>query len=172
MQEAGKIDAVVGLQAIQDAVKKKTGVSEAGELGRLFATSTLAGMQAQLAGRIENFFIDIGRRIEPIVMPIARRLFATFEKFESNDKLRALGDRLLFGLERFGNWVVNNWPQIEGYLVRGFELIVGAVDLMASGVGLLITYWEPIKTTLVGLGLVVGALVGMVLVAGATEVVA
>jgi tape measure domain-containing protein len=128
LQEAGKLDAATGIEAILEAVRKKTGTTQAGELGAKFAATTLEGLQAQLTGGIQNTFINIGRRVAPILMPVASKIVAALMSALDNPRLKAAGERLLIRLERFGAWVIAHMPQIEKVFTQAVDGVALAID--------------------------------------------
>ncbi len=158
MQEAGKIDADMAIEAILAAVRKKTGTARAGEAGENFAKTTLVGMQATLAAGVRNVFIDIGQRIEPVVMSLANKIAGLFGKIVESDKFANLIDLYVSKLEQFDAWVDANWPEIESALLKGFEFLDKTIRASFEGLQLLADNWEMVKGILIGVGVVVGIL--------------
>jgi tape measure domain-containing protein len=162
LQEAGKLDAGIGIDAILAAVRKKTGTSEAGELGQKVATSTLDGMLRTLDAGITNMFIDVGSRLEPIVMPIAQRVIGMFDVIRNHPGLRTLGDLIISRLERVRDWTVQNWPAIQAVLVVGLDAAARAgTGLIAVG-DYIVNNWDDIENVLKTVGIMAqGAAIGV-----------
>lgn len=156
LQEAGKIDAGTGLEAILEAVRVKTGTKQAGELGEKFAKTTLAGMAGAAGAGLSNFFVDVGRQLEPIIMPIAQRLIGVFDRVKNDPVIRGIGQSLLASLQNFGNWVLTNWPAIESAIITGVQYIGRAFQFGADVAGFLAEHWGIIKTVGYGVGIVLG----------------
>lgn len=96
LMQSGKIDASTGLNAIGEAVKKKTGIKEFGELGQKFADQTLTGMAGKLKGQMELLFIKAGEKVLPVLEktlgPIAKDIMAAFDSPEAAMVIDAIGD--------------------------------------------------------------------------------
>lgn len=167
MQEQGQIDSVMGIEAIIDAVKLKTGVETTGEAGADFASKTLEGQEAQLKGFFQNLFIDIGAAVEPVFVPIVGKLIELLKSIAKNPDVQALGTFLLNRFELFGMWVEANWPTIMGVINTGISLVASLIRGAVDTIDFFAQNWETVRTVLIGVGIVLG-----ILAAGAALVLA
>ncbi len=123
LQQAGKIDAAVGLEAILDAVRQKTGTSKAGDAA--LNNKTIDASMRRLDADMRNAMIDIGMAIEPTLAPLVARIPELFHAVMEDPAIQDLGRQLLSGFEQFGLWVDANWPEIK-------DTVVGAVQFMGD----------------------------------------
>jgi tape measure domain-containing protein len=150
MQKTGKIQADVAIEAIFGAVKDKTGVANFGDLARKRAETTLSGILAGTKARVQNFFIDVGEAVGPIVTPMAKKFAGLFTGLLNNNKLRLFGDRALEAFHRIGVWVDQNWPRIEGFIVSGFEAAVAGANQLFDAGEYLVENWYTLSTAFEG----------------------
>lgn len=156
LQEAGKLDAGIGIDAILEAVRKKTGTKEAGELGAKVARSTIDGMLRTLQAGITNMFVDIGRVLEPIVMPIASRVIGLFDVVRNHPKMRMFGDLIVLRLQRVADWTEEHWPQIESILVGGLNMVADAGMALLDVGDWIVDHWGQIEPVLKTVGIMAG----------------
>lgn len=159
--EGGKITSEIAIPAILAAVKKKTGVEEFGDLGKEAAAKTLAGMQRQLVGAVDNLWINVGTAMEPTVMALSKRLGELLGELRNNPDLKALGGFLLNRFEALGLWVEAEWPAIRSAVVTGFEAVVASVRFAGDAVQAVIDNWGTVKTVLAGVAGILAVVAGV-----------
>lgn len=75
LMQKGKVDAETGLQAIENAIKRKLGESELGEAGAKFADTTIEG----IAGKFKAWAQDSGLRVlDKVAAPITEKMGNAF----------------------------------------------------------------------------------------------
>jgi tape measure domain-containing protein len=157
LQEAGKIDSGIGIDAILEAVRKKTGTTKAGELGEKVARETIDGMVRVLRAGVENMFTDIGRTLEPIVMPIAKRVIGLFDVVRNHKGLKVFGEILVSRLQRVADWIETNWTKVEGVLVAGLDMAANAGLALISVADYIVDHWGEIGPMLKTVGILAGS---------------
>jgi tape measure domain-containing protein len=134
LMSAGKIDSALGLEAIQEAIKVKTGVSEFGELGKKFADTTLMGMAGKLKGGFDNMFTAAGEKVLPILEktlgPIAKEVMGFFEGEGGSDFI----DGIASAFETVGE-VINTIIPIGKMFFSGLSGPIGDLMFGMKGVG-------------------------------------
>ncbi len=153
-RKGGHIGSDVAIDAIMDAVKHKTHETELGQAGAAFASTTLAGMKAQLSGGFENFFIDVGEKITPGLSKIGGLLGGTIKRLAEDPHLSDLGDLMLTKWRAFGSWVEGNWPAIESAVVRGVRMIEDVITGSIKVVGFFTDHWDTVREVIDGVALV------------------
>jgi len=169
MQQAGKITGDVAIEAIIDAIKHKTHESNLGEAGKAFADSTITGMRNQFAAGVSNFFLDVGKELEPGMVQLTQLVKGTIVKLAENQELRDVGSALLERWGQFINFMTRNWPRIEGMLVVGLHAVVGAAGLLIKAGDWVVEHWDGVSTALQGLtvvalgaGIAISTVVGLI----------
>lgn len=156
MLEAGEVDAALGLSAIGEAVKKKTGVKEFGEAGEQFASQTIDGMIARFKAAGQNFFIDAGMQILPGLETVAGLISGTLSKIADDPELAALGSFLVYQFDRFVSWIEANWPEIEALIIGGVHLIADVIYGAFAVIDFFAEHWGAVKVVMIGLAVVFG----------------
>lgn len=139
MQQAGKLTSEMAFPAIMQAVMKKTGSKEVGQVGKKIAESTLGGLAGQLKAQVQNAFIDIGTAATPAIMgafaPIKDELGQLF-------KSPALREGIVVAFETVGQLVREAIPYVKEFVTSigaGFSeawpAIKGAVGILFEGFG-------------------------------------
>lgn len=161
LQQQGKIDATSGIEAILEAVRHKTGTSQAGEAAR--NNPTMDASFARLHGDITNAFIDIGQAITPTLEKLTAHIPELFRAIRDDPAVADLGAFLLNQFEGFGLWVEANWPQIKDTVLDAVHAIDSVIRAQFAVIETLRDNWEGIKAVL---GFVAGAF-GVVAAGGA-----
>ncbi len=168
LQQAGKITGDVAIEAIIDAIKHKTHEENLGDVGKAFADSTISGMRQQFAGGVSNFFLDVGKQLEPGMVQLAQLIKGTIVRITENPELQNFGTEMLARWQQFVSFLSRNWPRIESMVIGGIGLIVGGMKLMAGAIDFTIAHWDQIGPVIqaataltVGFGLVVGTVAGL-----------
>lgn len=106
LQQKGKIDATIGLKAIENAIKRKLGESELGEAGAKFADTTITGF----LGRIKAFGQDAGLTlVEKLIAPLTRVAGTAMTRlgtFIGSAEGAATIERMADGLGRFAEQAI------------------------------------------------------------------
>lgn len=152
LQQAGKITGDVAIEAIIDAIKHKTHEANLGEAGKAFADSTITGMRNQFAAGVSNFFLDVGKLLEPGMVKITQLIKGTVVKLAENPQLAGLGTGLLERWTKFIDYITKNWPRIELALVAGLTLIVGGMNIMVGALDLAAAHWDELSIVLKAVG--------------------
>jgi len=126
------IDADTAIEAIKDAVMHKTHEGNLGEVAANRAKSTLTGMLDSLKAGVENFWIDVGEKMQPGATRIAKLISGTLGKLADDPKITGLGDFMLAKWEKFSNFLQANWPQIESVLVGGLHAVADSITFVAG----------------------------------------
>lgn len=154
-QQAGKISADVGIAAILDAVKKKTGETELGEAGKAFANSTMSGISNQMKGAWENTLIDAGTFMAPGLMEISKLVKDTFTELMASDEVGQLVVTLKMAWSDFVDWFKEAWPSIKEVIPSVFAAVNTGIGLIVDGFRWLHDNWDTVKVALeVGLAVV------------------
>jgi tape measure domain-containing protein len=129
LQEAGKVSADVGLQAIERAINRKLGQKELGESGKRFANETITGLIGQIKARGQLVGIALGEKLVPSVSRVTQKVLSRFEDFISSDRGQKVIDRLGGTFDRLGDIAIKAMPLVEafmeGFTDRGIEAIEG-----------------------------------------------
>lgn len=89
LMQKGQIDAENGIEAIKKAILKKLNTKEAGEVGRNFAQTTLAGLWAQLKNIPKNLGISIAQFIDiKPLKDVMREVLDTVYGYDQNGLVR------------------------------------------------------------------------------------
>lgn len=158
MQEAGEIKAPEAIEAILEAVRKKTGVVNSGDAGKKFAESTLLGMSGVLAGGVSNFFIDVGDAMLPGLTKVFGLVRGTVAKFGNDPAMKQFGDVMLGKFNALVDWTVKNWPTIEKYATKAVYAIASAIVFVAEVFDASTVKGQAFYGALVGLAAVLGLL--------------
>lgn len=176
MQQAGKLTSEMAFPAIMQAVMKKTGASEVGQVGKKIAESTLGGLAGQLKAQVQNAFIDIGTAATPAIMgafkPIKDELGQLFAS-------PALREGIVVAFETVGQLLREAIPFVKefvGSLGQGFmeawPAMQGAIDILFDGFGGKQDWMGTVKELgkslgqIAALGVLVATVFGGMLVAG------
>ncbi len=128
IQQKGKLNADIGLQAIQNAINRKLQQSALGESGAKFADTTIVGM----FGRMKAFAQDTGLTIaDKLVAPLTKLTSGVFQRFvgflgsaEGVRFVDQLGDSLASAVD----WA----RKLAGWFGEGFGETFGALKEGAS----------------------------------------
>jgi hypothetical protein len=126
------IDADTAIEAIKDAVMHKTHEGSLGEVAANRAKSTLTGMLDTLKAGVENFWIDVGEKMQPGATRVAALISGTLGKLANDPKISGLGDFMLAKWEKFTNFLQANWPQIESVLIAGLYAVADSITFVAG----------------------------------------
>lgn len=123
MQEKRQLLAEPVIESILEAVRQKTGSSEAGEAGKKFAQSTLIGMMGVLKGNFQNLFIDVGDAMLPGLTSLMKLVTNAIGGLMKDPRIAAFGRFLLREFEYFVLWAEANWPEVSAMLTNGLVLL-------------------------------------------------
>jgi hypothetical protein len=126
------IDADTAIEAIKDAVMHKTHEGSLGEVASNRAKNTLTGMLDTLKAGVENFWIDVGEKMQPGATRVAALISGTLGKLANDPKISGLGDFMLAKWEKFTNFLQANWPQIESVLIAGLYAVADSITFVAG----------------------------------------
>jgi hypothetical protein len=126
------IDADTAIEAIKDAVMHKTHEGSLGEVAANRAKNTLTGMLDTLKAGVENFWIDVGEKMQPGATRVAALISGTLGKLANDPKISGLGDFMLAKWEKFTNFLQANWPQIESVLIAGLYAVADSITFVAG----------------------------------------
>ncbi len=132
MQQKGQLGGPEAIDAILDAVRKKTNTEFAGQAGEQFAKTTLTGMLGVWKARGKNMMIDIGDAILPGVTTLAKKLTDGLDSFLNNPTLGHIGRFLLLRFEYFTLWVEAEWPSITEKLTAGLQTVSFAIEFLVD----------------------------------------
>ncbi len=158
LQEQGKLGSDVGIEAIMEAVGKKTGAKTAGDAGRQFATTTLEGMKGVLSAGVQNLFLDIGQAILPTLMPLAEKGMEVFRDLLASPELADLGSKLLSEFKYFAAWVEAEWPMIKETIGDALTGITAGIWAGVEAVAFFTRNWDYIRPVLLGVAVILGLL--------------
>lgn len=106
LQQAGKVTADIGLQAIENAINRKLGQSSLGEAGAKFADTTIDG----LLGRMKSFAQDSGLTlVDRMTAPMTRmagNAFSALQGWISSPKGAETIGRIADGLGRAAEFAI------------------------------------------------------------------
>jgi tape measure domain-containing protein len=133
LMQAGKVTAEIGLQAIENAIKRKLGESELGEAGAKFADGTVDG----ILGRFKALAQDTGLRVlERVAGPLTDSLgglFAKLDKFIDTPEGAATIDRMAESLSRAAEGVGTWLAQLDEKKIAGwFDSLANAVSVLEN----------------------------------------
>lgn len=158
LQQAGKITADQGIDAIMKAVKFKLHENDLGDAGKEWANTTLEGFKGQLAGKFDNAMLDIGKLILPNLNHIAQSIQKVFSRLAESGLFQKLSDTLVRGFQRVADFVDMHMPEIESLVVGVVGAIISGVEGAIQVINFMNDHWEAVKVSLevvaVGLGLV------------------
>lgn len=169
LQQAGKVTADIGLQAIENAINRKLGQSSLGEAGAKFADTTIDGM----IGRIKSLGQDAGLtlvdRMTAPITALAGKGLTLFEGWISSPQGAETIGKIADGLGRaadfaidlsnsFGPAFASTWDTMKDGAASFFGLFAGG-DGKVTG--------ELIKSIGRGLGVIAAVAVGTVIAFGA-----
>ncbi|MBX3131640.1 MAG: tape measure protein [Polyangiaceae bacterium] len=135
MQQAGKITAEMGLDAIEKAIGKKAGGKGAGQAAAEFMDTTLSGM----IQRVQNFksilLDDIAEKLGPELKAVKPMLDDIMKALRSDEAKAVIGEiaggfRLLLGT------VQKAWPLVKAFaagFASEFKTIWGAFSKFSDG---------------------------------------
>jgi hypothetical protein len=126
------IDADTAIEAIKDAVMHKTHEGSLGEVAANRAKNTLTGMLDTLKAGVENFWIDVGEKMQPGATRVAKLIAGTLGKIADDPKVSELGEFLLAKWEKFTNFLQAKWPQIESAVIGGLHTVADAIKSTAN----------------------------------------
>lgn len=134
-RKGNKIGADVAIDAVMEAVMHKTHESALGDAGAAFASTTLAGMRAQMGAEFDNLLTDVGVKLLPGVTKIAHLFADIFNAIISDPAVMGFGQYMLDEFTKFTDWLGTNWTSIVAgavtaaqYLAAGLKFMVGMFD--------------------------------------------
>jgi hypothetical protein len=126
------IDADTAIEAIKDAVMHKTHETELGQVAKKRADNSLTGMLDSLKAGVENFWIDVGEKMQPGATRIAKLIAGTLGKIADDPKISGLGDFMLAKWEKFSIFLQAKWPKIEAVVIGGLYAIANSITFVAG----------------------------------------
>jgi tape measure domain-containing protein len=154
LQEAGKIDAATGLEAILEAVRHKTGTSKAGDAA--LGNNTIDASVRRLRADISNTFIDIGEAILPTLEHLTARIPELFRAIKDDPAVASLGDFLLNQFEGFALWVDAHWPEIKETVLGAVHAIDAVLRAQFDVLQFFTDNWDGVKIALYAVAVPLG----------------
>lgn len=111
---AGKIGADEGVAAIQSAVMEKLNIKSLGEAGKKMADSTISGMRNRLVGKLENLWLDLGKKLEPVLMRLAPIAQDIMDALDSPDAQKVI-DAIALTFDNLTSTLLEVWPVIKAF---------------------------------------------------------
>ncbi|MEN6535505.1 MAG: tape measure protein [Bryobacteraceae bacterium] len=166
-QQGGNISSDIAIASILDAVKKKTGETELGQAGKQFASSTITGLKAQMAGAWENILIDAGDQMMPGLQRIGALIGAEFAAITSDPQVAGIGKDLLGYFNEFIDWAEANGPKIHEYIGIGLKVVGATIKVVGATIEWFLDHldWVIATAEVVGIALLGFAAIGAVIVA-------
>lgn len=121
---SGSIKAADALNAIGEAIKKKTGIKKFGDAGRAMATSTLSGMAGLLKSRAQGIFVRIGEQLEKTLGPAMKEASLAIEGFLDGGGQARIIDTIVGGVKSLVAGVRASIPFVKAFVggfVEGFR---------------------------------------------------
>jgi hypothetical protein len=150
MQEAGKITSDLALDAIIEAVQKKTGTSKTGQAGEDFANTTLQGLENKLKAAWDNLWIDLGLRTEKGLTIVGQKIRGTLSKITESPAFQNLVDGWASRFDRLISWTEQNWPRIEQKVLPTIDKISMNLDKVGRVIDHVTRNWDQYRLVIQG----------------------
>jgi tape measure domain-containing protein len=147
----GAVNASVALNAIGDAILKKTHSTKFGEAGKRVANQTISGLWGQLKAGIQNATIDIGDKLAPVLTSQLKGMLLDFSSFAKSAEGVQFFKDLASAIRDFAVAIKDALPTMRSMLALSNALLTNRV----SGKG-----GEPAGEAYSGVGAAAGALAG------------
>lgn len=126
--QAGKIDSETGIEAIMAAIRHKVGTSEAGEAGKAFAQTTIAGLWEGLTNLPKQLALDVSKFVN--LTPVRDAIASVKSAMNSiqtpavgdfvNSMIRGLGSLIDIAVE-FGKGFGESFSSIQAAMGVGLD---------------------------------------------------